>query len=469
MGLGGPEGDDLMAEIERVSEFDGMVDLCRDLRDAMTFYDREVLLATFTGILEGMMISALFEAGTHGPAALEAASTRLEGILRTMPRRLAPPPGPLDIESLVHRFLDVGARGLAFNFPVYARSVADYFGGREDVSAPIDQRLLEAWRRADRDGPDPALLGPAGAAVLRGARPSSAWLRLEGRGVERIHALWTLRDAISSLPGIDFPLGPARESHLEPASLDASGMASVHGVAAGAARVVDLSAARRRRRRDPVFDEDEAGVSPLDEAEEEFWDSVFDEEPMGAKAYEYARRRPEVRFPLLAIPLDEGLKEAAEDGDNAIVHAIELLEKLMPDAASEALVSLAGDLEPDGALFAHVVERLLALEPAAMDHVMGVIAEGDLRTAARLAPVLAASRRARRDVRVFDLLADLLGRTGWAEGKERVAAALETYGDARAVPLLQSALNTAEPRSLYQEAVVRRAVDRLSLGRARRG
>jgi hypothetical protein len=466
MGLGGPDGDDLMAEIERISEFDGMVDLCRDLRDAMTFYDREVLLATFTGILEGMMISALFEAGTHGPAALEGATARLEGVLRAMPRRLMPPPGPLDVESLVHRFLDVGARGLAFNYPVYARSIGDYFGGREDVSEPIDQRLLEAWRKARRDGPDPALLGPAGAAVLRGARPSSAWLRLEGRGVERIHCLWTLRDAVSSLPGIEFPLGPARDAHLQ-ASLDPSGVAAAHGVA-GAARVVDLSAARRRRRRDPVFDEAEADASPLDEAEEEFWDSVFDEEPMGPKAYEYARRRPEVRYPLLAIPLDEGLQEAAEDGDNAIVHALELLEKLMPDAAGEALVTLAGDLDPDGALFAHVVESLLALEPSAMDHVMGVIADGDLRTAARLAPVLAASRRARRDVRVFDLLADLLGRTGWAEGKERVAAALETYGDARAVPLLESALSTAEPRSLYQEAVVRRAVDRLTLGRAHR-
>ncbi len=465
MGVNGPDGDDLMAEIERVTEFDGMVDLCRDLRDAMTFYDREVLLATFTGILEGMMISALFEAGTRGTAALEDANRRLEGVLRSMPRRLMPPPGPLDVESLVHRFLDVGARGLVFNFPVYARSVADYFAGREDVSDPIDERLLQAWRMSGRDGPDPAVLGPAGAAVLRGARPSSAWLRLEGRGVERIHALWTLRDAVSSLPGIEFPLGAARDAHLS-ASLDASGVASAHNVA-GLARVVDLSQARRRRRRDPVFDEEEGEASLLDEVEEEFWDSVFDEEPLGREAFEYARRHPDVRYPLLAIPLDEGLEDAAEDGDRAIAHAIEILEREMPEAAGEALVSLVGELDPDSTLFAFVIERLLALEPAAMDHVMGVIAEGDLRTAARLAPVLAASRKARRDVRVFDLLADLLGRTGWAEGKERVAAALETYGDVRAVPLLESALSTVEPRSLYQEAVVRRAVDRLSLGHAR--
>ncbi|MCL6595485.1 MAG: hypothetical protein K6V73_04650 [Firmicutes bacterium] len=455
MSLGGRDGEDLVAEVERVTEFEGMVDLCRDLRDAMTFYDREVLLATFTGIVEGMMISALFEAGGRGPAALAAVRQRLEGIVRSLPKRLAPPPGPLDVESLVHRFLDVGARGLAFNFPVYAHAIEDYFAGREDMEGPIDRRLLEAWREAGRDGPDPALLGPAGAAVLRGARPSSAWLRLEGRGVERIQALWTLRDAIASLPGIAFPLGPAREAR-PPARWE--------GAVAAGARVVDLSTARRRRR--AAFpDESAPDQVPLDDAEEEFWDAVFDEGPLPDEAVAYAQRHPEVRWPLLAIPLDEGLQEAAEDGDAAIVHAVELLEGLVPEAAAEALVTLAGALDPDGSLFAYVVDRLLALEPAAMDRVVGVIAGDDLRTAARLAPVLAASRRARRDMRVFDLLADLLRRTGWADGKERVAAALEAYGDARAVPLLESALATAEPRSLYQEAVVRRAVDRLTRGR----
>lgn len=466
MTLGGHDGDELLAEIERITEFEGMVDLCRDLRDAMTFYDREVLLATFTGILEGMVISALFEAGARGADALGTVTERLEAMLRTLPRRLVPPPGPLDVESLVHRFLDIGARGLSFNFPVYAQSVADYFTGSEDMATPIDRRLLEAWRGAGREGPDPVQLGPAGAAVLRGARPSTAWLRLEGRGVERIHALWTLRDAVASLPGVAFPLAPAREAGLDESlehHLTAQGIPG-----AGVARVVDLSAARRRRRRDAIFEDGAGEQIPLDDEEEAFWDRVFDEAALNDEATAYAAQRPDVRWPLLAIPLDEGLQDAAEDGDNAIVHALALLEAVAPEAAGDALVQLAGILEPESALLTYVVERLEGLDKLAMDRVVDVIAQGDLRTAARLAPVLAASRRARPDVRVFDILADLLRRTGWADGKERVAAALETFGDARAVPLLESALATVEPRSLYQEAVVRRAVDRLTRGRAHR-
>jgi len=458
MSLSGRDGEDLLSEIERITEFDGMVDLCRDLRDAMTFYDREVLLATFTGILEGMLISALFEAGTRGSRALAEVDGRLDAILHKLPRRLLPPPGPLDVESLVHRFLDVGARGLTFNYPVYAASIAAYFEGREDMTTPVDRRLLEAWREAGRDGPDPVRVAPAGAAVLRGGQPSSAWLRLEGRGVERIHALWTLRDAVASLPGIDFPLGPAREAHLS-ATIERAGTA--HGVL-GMAPVVDLSAARRRRRRDVVHDEPIADGPTMDAAEEDFWDGVFDDADMPAAALEFAQKRADIVWPLLAIPLDEGLQEAADDGDRAIVHALALLEAIAPERAIDALVALVGALDPESDLADTVVGRLVALEPAATARVADEISGGDLRTAVRLAPVLAASRRARRDVHVFEILADLLGRAAWADGKERVAAALEAYGDARAVPLLASALKSAEPRSLYQEAVVRHALDRLT-------
>ena len=451
------EGESLLDEIERMTEFEGMVDFCRDLRESMTFYDREVLLATFTGILEGMMITALFEAALEGVHAFETSVGRLDEILHGLSKRLMPPPGPLDVEALVHRFLDVGARGLRFNVPVYVASIQDYAAGREDLVTPIDARLLAAWRTAGADGPDARTLGPAGAAVLRGQKPSSAWLRLEGRGIERIHALWTLRDAITSLPGIGYPLGPASEM-VRVVSLGRR----PEPTGGAFTPVVDLAAARRRRRRDQGYDEPDEDALPPDENEEAFWYSIFDEDPLGPEIVEYARIHPETRYPLMAIPLDEGLQESAEESDQAIAHALQVLERIDQDSATEALVSLVSDLDPESALFALAVERLLSIEPRGLEEVAGIVARGDPRTATRLAPVLASSRRSRRDLRVFELLTDLLRRAGWAEGKERVAAALEEYGDARAVPLLESALEALEPRTLYQEAVVRRALSRLS-------
>lgn len=455
MSLAG-EGESLLDEIERMTEFDGMVDFCRDLRESMTFYDREVLLATFTGILEGMMITALFEAALEGVHAFEEAVRRLDEMLHTLPKRLMPPPGPLDVEALVHRFLDVGARGLRFNVPVYVASIQDYAAGREDLDTLIDARLLAAWKTAGTDGPEARTLGPAGAAVLRGQKPSTAWLRLEGRGVERIHALWTLRDAITSLPGVIYPLGPAAEV------VRVLSLGRRPEPPGTFTPVVDLAAARRRRRRDQGYDEPDEEALPPDEAEETFWDSVFDEGTLAPEVYEYAKAHPETRYPLMAIPLDEGLQEAAEEADQAIVHAIDILERTDADGAAETLVMLVSELDPESGLFALSVEHLLSMEPRGLEEVAAIVARGDPRTATRLAPVLASSRRSRRDLRVFELLTDLLRRAGWAEGKERVAAALEEYGDARAAPLLESALEALEPRSLYQEAVVRRALSRLA-------
>jgi hypothetical protein len=63
---------------------------------------------------------------------------------------------------------------------------------------------------------------------------------------------------------------------------------------------------------------------------------------------------------------------------------------------------------------------------------------------------------------VFDLLAELLTKASWADGKERVAAALADFGDRRAVPLLERELKGVEPRTTYQEQVVRRALSRLA-------
>jgi hypothetical protein len=237
-------------------------------------------------------------------------------------------------------------------------------------------------------------------------------------------------------------------------------------------RVVDLAQARRRRRRDPEAYGDEGAwgaTYAVDDEEESFWDEVFNDAPMSREAWAYAEAHPQVRFPLLAIPWDEGLREAAEEGDLAIAHALELLTHVSPDDAVDALADLVGDLDPDSGLFGWAVERLMELEPRGSEEIAGLIARADMRTATRLAPVLVSSRRARRDLRVFELLADLLRRAPWADGKERVAAALEEYGDARAVPLLESALRSLEPRTLYQEAVVRRALDRLTRARRRGG
>jgi transposase len=426
----------VMDEIERITLAEGMVDFCRDLRDSMTFYDRDVLLATYTGILESMMITALCQAGRHGPADLARTADRLEALLNDLPQRLSPPPGPLDIESFLQRFLEGSGQGLLETFPVYRTALWLYFTEPPVVLAEPDRALYEAHRdlRAQRPG---ALerLGRVGAAFLRGASLSAGWLRLDGNGAEAAQSLWTLRDTVVSVPGLE--------------AMDPAGRV-----------VVDLGAERAVRRSD-------ASVPPAESREDRFWDALARQSPPGPEEFAFARQHPECAYPLRALVVDEAVLDAAEDGDPMVTHVARVLADVAPVMASEGLVEALAQLDADAPAVADLTDLLESLGPDGTRAVAGYIeVSADVPGAVRLAPLLARRRgRPPRDRRVFDLLADLLARATWGDGKERVAAALADYGDARAVPLLERELKTVEPRTYYQEQVVRRALHRLRSGR----
>lgn len=429
-------------EIDRITDIDGFLEFCRDLRDSMTFYDREVLLAIASGILEGMWVTAMYFAALDGEPSLQDTVARLDKRLDELPERLRYDAGALDIQAFLERFVETAYPTLREEFPVLAGTIGHWSQDAYDLEADPSLLLAEARRLFDQEEPAAlALVCQVGAMLLRGVQVPSVWVHAGGPLIPWIQGMMSLPDTLLSIPGASMPLGDVTTErahvNLEPG-------------------VVSLEMFRRFRASGPDL------PHPGDSEAEAFWRAVFaGRHQLLPQAIRWAQAHPDqVRPLLLTIAQAPELRDPdAEGAGLAPVHAVRLLTRLHCEEAVYSFLDILQEADPDEPVFQEARQGLIELGPPVTLKVLRFAdQEADLWTAVFLSEVLA---RGRKDERVYRFLAGLFQRATWRDGKELVVGSLATYGDRRALPLLKEELATTTGRSTGQERVLKAAIRRL--------
>ena len=128
-----------------------------------------------------------------------------------------------------------------------------------------------------------------------------------------------------------------------------------------------------------------------------------------------------------------------EDGDWAAIHAVDLLVDLQATEAIPALLDAVADSEWDDILSNRVVVRLPELGAAVMEPALALLPDAEEDLAPALCEMLA--NIGVKDERIFEALTERFQ----SEREDFWAALLATYGDQRALPLIEDALADFEP------------------------
>lgn len=420
---------ELLGKLEEMASYEGFVSTLIDIRDSMTFYDRDLMLAGYTGAVEGLIIAALAAACLEGDEAVEQAFAAVRKVVDEFPQRLTDPTAPIDVQAVADAFLRVGGWMLRERVSAYILAFSRYVHGDYDMDASVDVLVGAAQELADRD-PQAALdrIGEVGALMLRGRLLRPRWAEV----VEGRLQLWLmgLRYMVAHLASIypEFPWGPVEEQRRRRPEPGA---------------VVDLEAFRRRRLllregwQPPVPGRAAPPQDPVDALVERVFDgpAALDRETLAA-----LERAAEEVVPLLAgMVRSRQLLEGPVAEPAAVVAAIRALAHLRRHEVVARLVELATD--PG-------VPREVALEARAALERLGHLAVDGVREYLHRTPSLQAGAalarllvRMPRSDETFGVLVELFHRLRWEdEGKLAVAAALAEYGDGRAVDVLRQAL-----------------------------
>ena len=437
----------LLEHLDAATRFDGFVAALVDIRDSMVFYDRDLMLVGYTGHVEALIISALAWACMEGDEPAVEAFGAVRRLVEALPQRLAPPEdAPMDVQAVVQAFLRVGAWVLRERVDAVVAAMDRYRRDDYDPRATVDALVLEA-QLAGEANPRLALdrLGQAGALMLRGQALRSRWLSVVPPRVQ----LWLtgLRNMAGHLAATweSFPWASIGEQRRRRAP----------------SRVVDLQSVRRRRALAMEAWRMLETPRPVDEVDL-LIERVFagpaavDDELVASLA-----SRGEQPIPLLlAMVWSHHLADPQAGVPEAVAAAIRALTRLGRREVVPRLIELVTDATtaPEVA-----VEALQGLEAMGAQAVEGVSEYLRRVPYPRGGPALArVLTRLPRSEKTFQALIDLFQRLGWEEGKLAVASALAEYGDGRAVPVLEQALQdpqlpTADHRRALEGALRRLA------------
>ena len=436
---------DLISELADTLTVEGMVDLGREMRDNMIFYDRDVLIQMCTGMVEGLMVSILLGACLTEPGQFEVIVTRLRMIIGQMPELLRSRTGQLDVDTFLDRFMETGGRTIYDSFPAVVATFHTYVKGRYDPGDDINRLLREARQHYEGGNAAGALamLGQAGAVALRGAALRPVWVRLAGPMESWMHGVFLAAETARAHPDVVFPLDDV--------------------VAEQAKRtrgVIELALERRDRQ------------GPIDEEPKE-----NDVDQALAEIFAAGREPNRAHWDLLVahgselLPIWLSAAKTAELRQTQVpVFAIRMLAALRADEAAGTLLELAEELQVDDPLFVEVREALNSISPKSRSAVLHKVRHSD---ADKMAMVATCLLKGRREERVFDALTDLLRRTRSYRGKETVVDCLAAYGDSRALPLLREVLQDPEfgdgLKATVQGAIHRLSAEKKNAARSPRG
>lgn len=441
---------DLLRQLESVTWFDGFISTLIDIRDSMLFYDRDLMLAGYTGTVEALAVSALAAACLESDGAAEEAFAEVRRLVDELPSRLASADAPVDVQTVVEAFLRVGAWVLRERVSVFLLAFGRYLHDDYDANGSVDELVLQAHERIESD-PEDALdrVGEVGALMLRGHLLRPRWLFVSPPRL----SLWLagLRNMAGHLAATygSFPWAAIEEQRRRPAP----------------AVVVDLQSFRRRRLAAMdawrLFDLGQ----PHDEA-----DRLL-ERILGGHSYDpdtlsaISRLAEQVGPLLVAAVRARHLADPHSGDPGAVVAAIRALTHLRRHEIVPRLIELATDPDVEGDLAKEARESLEALGGLALEGVADYLRRTE---APQGGPVLARLlARLPRSEKTFRALVDLFERVRWEDGKSAVARALAEYGDGRAVAVLERALNDPQLPAGHERRELEGALRRLS-GRAAR-
>ena len=437
------EGFDLLQELLEVGSPQGFVETCRDLRDNMLFYDREVLIGAYTGILEGLAFSVLLDAAIGQPESFELVTDRVRDFIRSLPGNLDLREYPMDVQSLAERFLETGGRSLYEAFPAWVATLHVYESGEFSAQDDIDRLLAEARHEAELGSESQALarIGRVGALALTGRRIRPVWGRIAGPLEPWLHGLYAAVEAVANHERITYPLQPIVEERMRRSARNV---------------VRDLSL--RRRYEEPASDV----WREADEVDRFYSEVIGGRERLTEEAYTVIQAQGTKLLPVLLTIV--GARELRDDEQGrehlAPVRSLEALVALHAVEAVPTLLRIVAEVDPQDALFGAAQTALVKLGSAAAPQVLSFASgEADAETAIYLSEVLS---RMEKDERVFRFLTSMFRRTSWWEGKGTLARALADYGDTRALPLLRDALRNLDQRDSRQSELLREAIGSLS-------
>lgn len=438
-----PNDTDLFNELVQVGSPQGFVETCRDLRDGMLFYDRDVLIGAYTGVLEGIAFNLLLDAAIESTDGFQQAVEGLRGFIGSLADVLDLRDYPMDVQSLAERFLETGGRSLYEAFPAWVASLHVYQSEEALAEEDIDRLLAEARRHQERGHESQALarIGRVGAQALLGRRIRPVWGRIGGPLQPWLHGLYAAVEAVANHEEIGYPLCAVQEERLRREARHV---------------VRDLSVRRR-------YTEREHDVWREQDDVDRFFNEVMNgRAELSERAYEVVQQHGQSLLPVLMTILAAPELRDTETGAEHLgpVRALDALVALHATEATPIVLRVVAEVDPQDELFSAAQTALVKLGADVRPEVLSfATSEADAETAIYLSEVLS---RMEKDERVFKFLTSLFRRTSWWEGKGALVRALGEYGDTRALPLLREELRGIDQRDSRQGDLLREAIGKLS-------
>ena len=429
---------EIMEELEYVTDHDGFVETCLDLRDSMYFYDKGLILAGYASSVEMMMSFAMFWAALEAPEESPEVFDRIEDIIYNLEDRLRDDDVTMDVAALIETFLQTSGWVLSQRFVVFRHMFEAYRDSRYNLEENPDKLLREAQTLVEKDNHRAAeLVGQVGAMALRGAAIRPVWLLIAKPRLQ----MW-LRGVLGVAQNF------AAASHFS-FPVDAADRERQKWRPDTGKPVVDLKAFRNLRY--PMMPSDIPSILRREEIDDDLLE-LFVGGPLHQEAAARLKAAGDsVKDVLLAVLATEELfeeREASIGSQWVLTNVLEILSKLEEPETISVLLDLLCRIPQGEALYLQVLEFLLNYKEEAAEAAAAKLKGERLSVEEALAVTDFLSRV--RPAEVYPVLVRLLDKVDTWDEQLAVARSLIQTGDVRAVPHLRR-LGTALADSPYSK------------------
>ncbi len=412
-----------------MTTMDGFVSTCLDIRDGMMFYDRELLLTSYSSTLELLLVSTLFWAGLESSDEAEEAEARMGEALSGLRKELSESLLPLDVQALGERYLNGPGWALEQRFPMYIELFQVYRSGAYDPNDDVDRLLITVQKQFLQGLWEEGLhtLAQVGSQVMRGAHLRPIWFRIGHARLQLYLAgIQTMANNFSVAPYFSFPFEDAATERQKRSTV-------------GGSVVVDLGAFRNDRSDKGSFTDRRIVIEPdqLDRWLDQLVDPAVTVEKVADGLSPYRDK--------VAPILGEAARSSAdgEAADSTVgARALQILALWGSREGAEAALNVLAEADPWDSVFEEGLRCLRSLGhkavPSIRRYLRGQRQDGPLM--AVLADTLSKGRPSKR---VAGLLREIFDSTHWGHGREVAAMALTRMGTGEDIQNIRHAMEKA--------------------------